>query len=389
MAAKKPTNLARLAVLAGNAKRRSANVRELARFAANSTCPLAAAGFATRVDFDHLLQGTDLAAPYGQSPFAFRRGNTFEELLRKDGHAPLLGLLKDNLHYNIAGAQVANVREGQPKNKAGLEARAKTTEQLVKTIVTGAKNAPNLIDGAVLGRTIGGSVAYFEADAVAAQFGRPIHVGEVKSFPTVDGQADPDKIGAAVAQVSIYILLLRELVEKVGGNPDLVSTQALLITAKNTGLQPTLCVKPVGREVDRARRILDQVPDVESMVGDLPAKIPSFETVTVGIESARLDRLSEIADAIGTEYRPACLSSCGLSRFCRERAHASGDPARMGGQLLRLLPGIDSIDRVSKLVANIGVKPEEKPVAEQLQRAATLRALLAPPPAAPARRVKA
>ena len=60
----------------------------------------------------------------------------------------------------------------------------------------------------------------------------------------------------------------------------------------------------------------------------------------------------------------------------------------MGGQLLRLLPGIDSMDRVPKLVAGVGVKAEEKPVAEQLQRAAALRARLAPPPASPARKGK-
>ncbi|WP_437656845.1 hypothetical protein [Sorangium sp. So ce1182] len=375
----------RLASLAGDAPRRRANVRELARYAATSSCNLAVAGFAARVDFDRLLQGTSLAAPFGQSPFAFRRGNRFEELLRRDGHEPLLALLKENLGYDTAGAKVANLREGQPRNKAGLEGRAKTTAELMKKIIAGSKAAPNLIDGAVFQREVGGVLAHFEADAVAARFGQPVHVGEIKSFPTVDGQADPDKVGAAVAQVSIYILLLRELVERVGGKPEIVSTEALLITAKNTGLQPTMCVKPVGREVDRAARILDQAPTVDEVAASIPASTPAFAAVATGDEAARLDALAKIADVVGTAYQPACLASCGLSRFCRERAHDDGAPCRMGGQLVRLLPGIASLDRAGELGRGAPAAVEEAAVADQLVRAARLRERLGLAATTPAR----
>lgn len=378
MVVKEQAAVDRLEALRGDAPRRSANVRELARFAANSACSLANVGFAARVDFDLLLRGTAFEAPFGQSPFAFRRGNRFEEMLRQDGHASLLGLLGEGLGFDAWGATVANLRQGYSRSKAGLEARASKTGELVEAIVKGEKEAPNLIDGAVLGRTIGGVQAYFEADAVAAQFGRPIHVGEIKSFPTVDGQADPEKIGAAVAQVSIYILLLRELVERVGGKGEMVSSDALLITTRNTGLQPALHVKAVGREVDRAARILDQAPAVVDLAAALPAGSPSFGRVAAGEENARLDSLSQIADAVGVVYRPSCLSSCGLSRFCRERAHGSGDPGRVGGQLVRLLPGIGSIDRVTELVNGGGAEMAEEAVAEQLYRADVLRKALAP-----------
>ena len=42
--------------------------------------------------------------------------------------------------------------------------------------------------------SIGGRTAYFEADSVAAFDGGRIHVGEIKSFPKVDGRVDPDKL---------------------------------------------------------------------------------------------------------------------------------------------------------------------------------------------------
>lgn len=371
----------RLDALAGKAPRRSPNVRTLAKYAANSECALAAVGFAAHVDFDRLLTKTRFEVPYGQSPFAFRRGNLFEERLRKDGYAPTLQLFKEHLGYDPANARVETLRKGFALNRKGLEARAVRTAELVGMITAGAKDAPNLIDGAVLTREIGGVPAYFEADAVAAHFEKPVRVGEIKSFPTVDGQADADKVGAAISQVSIYILLLRELVERLGGSGQIVSGEALLITPKNTGLQPTMTRKSVGRSVDRAARILDQAPSATDIAAALPSKLPSFESVSDPAlpEEARLEAAERLADAAGTKYCPSCLSSCGLSRFCRERAHRTGDPARVGGQLIRLLPGVSSLDRVAELSNGAPAEEMEAPVARELQRAAALLSSLQPP----------
>lgn len=365
----------RLATLAGQAPRSRANVRTLAKFAANSGCKLATLGFATRVDLDRVLVGTRFEVPFGQSPFAFRRGNTFEERLRRDGHRPLLEQFGSTLGYDIATAKVVNLRNGGRADDGGMPARASTTTDLVRAIVRGDAGAPNLLDGAVLTRVVGGVPAFFEADAVAARFAAPLHVGEIKSFPTVDGQADPDKVGAAIAQVAIYVVLLRELVVRVGGDPNLVSSDALLITPKNTGLQPTMVVKPVGREVDRAARILDQVPSATALVDALPQNVPSFGVVADrrAPEAARIDSAVEMAEKVGTAYQPSCLSSCGMSRLCRERAYQRGSPERFGGKLVRLLPNIKSLDRVVGLAKGDPARADEAPVAEQLVRAERLR----------------
>jgi len=350
-------------------------VRTLAKYAANSSCRLATLGFAARVDFDKLLAGTRFAAPFGQSPFAFRRGNRFEETLRENGHAPLLGLLGEALDYDTANARVENLRKGAGRT---MEDRSVRTRALVKEIVSGKRGAPNLLDGAVLSRSIGGTMAYFEADAVAAHFERPIHAGEIKSFPTVDGQADPDKMGAAIAQVSIYILLLRELAEEVGGKADQVTDQALVITAKNTGLQPTIVVKSVGREIDRAARILAQAPTADQLAKDLSPRVPGFGVVAAGDPVARIEAAHELAEQVGTNYRPECLSSCGLSRLCRHRAREEGCASRVGSHLVRLLPNIDNLDRATELADGAKPTADEQSVAEQLQRAAKLRLAFAP-----------
>jgi hypothetical protein len=139
--------LQRLETLAGKAPRRAADVRALARFAATSECRLAAVGFAARVDFDRLLEGTRFEAPFGQSPFAFRRGNRFEGRLRANAYAPMLGLLQAHLGHGIRDARVANLREGFEKSYRGMAARAKQSESAISTkaqrcderLCTGAK----------------------------------------------------------------------------------------------------------------------------------------------------------------------------------------------------------------------------------------------------------
>lgn len=365
----------RLDVLAGSAPRRSPNVRALARFAANVECTLATVGFAARVDFDQLLVGTRFEVPFGQSPFAFLRGNRFEERLRDKGHEPLLSLFRDKLGFDVTDARVSDLRKGA-WNRAGMEKRAQRTVDDVRAIVQQDTTAPNLLDGAVLTRDVAGVRSYFEADAVAARFDAPIRVGEIKSFPTVDEQADPEKVGAAVAQVSIYILLMQDLVAQVGGDPGkLVSDEALIITPKNTGLRPTMCVKAVGRHVDRARRILDQAPDATAIADDLPAKLPSFGEVHAPTAPTRqrLDRAQELAETLGTAYRPACLAACGFSRFCRHHAHRRGDIELLGGTLQRLVPGIESIDRVGALAGGAKASQGEQAVAEHLRRAQELK----------------
>lgn len=384
MASMKKSAQERLKELAAGAPVASANVRALARYASSHQCPTASLGFAARVDIDKLLVGTRYEVPFGQSPFAIQRGTRFEESLRENGHRPLLDLLQEHLHYDTTKAIVANLRDGKPPSQG----RADKTRERVTAIVAGKKGAPNLIDGAVLSRSIGGLVSFFEADAVAATFTDDIHVGEIKSFPTVDGQADPEKLGAALAQAAIYILLLKQLVADCGGDPARVSPDALLITTRNTGMQPFMTVKPTGREIDRAARILDSIVPVDDLVAAIPAKTPGFGAVAKADkrgESERVESAHKILDVVGCVYQPSCLSSCGFSKLCRARAEKSGDLLRVGTQFQRLVPGVTSIDRVGQLAAGSRPAPGEEAAAFKLVQAQALLAELVGAPPKPPR----
>jgi hypothetical protein len=377
----------------GGAPRRSPTVRVLAAYAQHTDCKLAALGFAAGVDFDHLLTGTQFQPPFGQSPFAFARGLAFENLLRENRYAAALELLRGLLGVAPAAARVMNLRDGYPAGPDRMPSRARDTAALLARIVRGEATAPHLIDGAVLRATIGGAVAYFEADALAARAGGEIRAAEVKSFPKVDDRVDPDKLGAALDQVAIYILLTREEAQRQGGDPErLVSDRALLITPRNVGLTPTLSEQRVEARVRRAARLLSTIPPAADVAASTPSRL-TFGPVadTEADERRRLDVLHDLADRVGTAYQPNCLSGCGNARFCRARAFRDGSPCLSGQPTLRLLPGVGTLGRAEELTRGAAPTAEEAPAAAVLERAGRLydaaTGSLAPPAPTPTRRL--
>jgi hypothetical protein len=361
--------------LRGSAVRRSPTVRVLAAFSSHTDCNTASLAFAAGVDMDRLLVGTQYQVQFGQSPFALARGNQFEASIRADGYSRALDLLRTRMSFDVTDARIVNLRDRFPKNRAGMLLRANETRELIGQILRGDRDAPNLIDGAVLTAQIGGARAFFEADALAARFDGPIHAGEVKSFPVVDGRPEPDKLGAALDQVAVYILLTQEVVASLGGNPaDAVSMTAMLIAPRNVGLTPTLEVQDVASRVRRVDKLLRQSLPVTDMAGGLPPGVFGEIADVAKDERRRLEVLDTLTDRVGTKLTSGCLSTCGLARYCRARAVSAGSPAIGGEQLTRLLPGVRSLPRALELAAGAPPTAAEAPAATQLARAGRLYA---------------
>jgi hypothetical protein len=357
----------------GGAPQRSPSVRVLAGFSGHADCSLAALGFAAGVDLDRLLTGTPFQAPFGMSPFAFARGEQFERSLAEGGYGPVLALLREHMGFDVRDAKVVNLRNAYPQNRQGMRLRAHETRTLLREIGRRDPQAPNLIDGAVLETHIGGIPAHFEADSLAARFGGEVHTGEVKSFPVIDGHTDNDKLGSALDQAAIYTLLTARTVEAVGGDPGIVSPQALLITPRNVGLRPTLSVINVARRMERAEQLLARAPDIRDLAQDLPPGTSFGPVADQNADSERrVDALHQIADEVGTHYVSTCVTGCGLYRFCRARARACGSTSLVGEKGLRLLPGVATLDRAAELAGGAPASEVERPVAEQLALAARL-----------------
>jgi hypothetical protein len=374
----------RLGEIRGGAAERSPNVRVLAAYAQNADCALAGLAFAARVNLDTLLKGTRYQLPFGQSPFAFQRGRAFEESLRANNYKTALDLLRAELQDPMHPARVVNLREKHPATRAGMRLRLQETQALLERIVKGDPAAPHLIDGAVLCGSVGGLEAFFEADALAARAGGEIRVAEVKSFPKVDERVDADKLGAALDQVAIYMLLTREAVARFGVDPlGWVSDLALLITPRNVGMQPTLSIKGVGLRIARAEKLLAGVPRVEDVLSTIPGGLSFGPVADAKAEEARrLTALHVLADTVGTAYKPGCLSTCGNARFCRERSFCSGSPDLLGTAAKRVLPEILSLDRAEELTRGVAPTALEAPAASLLATAGRLYDDVVPGPGA-------
>jgi hypothetical protein len=377
-----PAAATALARVRGQAPEIRANVRRLAAFANVHSCPTAAVAFAARIDTNRVLAATSMEMPYGQSPFAIGRGVAFEALLRRHGHAELRRVLTAGLDTDFTFAAIENLREGYAPNRTGLRMRATVTQTRMAEIADGPAE-PVVLDGAVLEADIGGLPAFFEADEMAIGVGGHIIVGENKSWPVVDGKpTDEDALGAALDQAATYVLLGRQTLEQAGVNPACMSDSVVLVTPRNTGLAPALHRQDVSSRIRRIERLLSAVPDVQETARSTPSSV-TFDMVADKTlpESVRLDAFGQVTDVLGRLYEPAsCLTSCGFAWACRQRLFAEADPAVVGGQVARALPGIASLSRVAELSQGAPASPVEAPAAAPLARAGRLYDELIPAP---------
>ena len=127
------------------------------------------------------------------------RGTRFEKDVKANDYEALIALLRQS-GFAVDQPRVLRLRNRHPINPRNpdpaLWARAKETRSAIRDMARGAETAFNLIDGGALEWDFGGTHARLETDG-SRGLGGQIRVIEIKSFPIVDGQADPEKVGAA------------------------------------------------------------------------------------------------------------------------------------------------------------------------------------------------
>ena len=83
----------------------------------------------------------------------------------------------------------------------------------------------------------------------------------------------------------------------------------------------------------------------------------------------RLDVLQNVANRVGTNYVPGCLTTCGNARFCRDRAVKAESPCMSGTAAARLLPEVHKLGRAESLTRGAKPTAAERPAATLLERA--------------------
>ncbi|GGT10919.1 hypothetical protein GCM10010207_07020 [Streptomyces atratus] len=350
----------RLAELRGTAVApRPLDARALAALAANPGCRRRALLDGAGVDKAALATALGSPAPFGQSQFAFVRGNAFEAKVKADGGTELMRLLHERLG---GGAEAPREVLVPDLTAAGPEGRAARTALALREATEAGGWA--LLDHPMLALEVAGSPTYLEPDAVAVHPDGTWTVVEIKSFPMIDGSADAAKVGAAARQSAVYVLALERIAELTEGVE--VGHRVLLVCPKDFSNLPTASVVDVRKQRAVTRRQLARLTRIE----DIAAALPEGTTFDPECSPQQLDAAVE---SVGATYAPECLAACELAFHCRAKARAAGAVEALGRSVRGELGGLTTVGAVLAAAAGKEGDPAD-PTVVALRRAAALRA---------------
>jgi hypothetical protein len=351
----------RLAELRGpEVPAKALDARALAALAANPGCRRRAILDGAGVDKTALASALGSPSAFGQSQFALTRGNAFEAKVKADGGAELLRLVHERLDRAAeppAEAQVPDLTAIGPEGRT-----ARTALALREATETGGWT---LLDHPMLALDVAGSPAFLEPDAVVVHPDGSWTVVEIKSFPMLDGSADPSKVGAAARQAAVYVLALEEVAARLEQAPK-VRHRVLLVCPKDFSNLPTASAVDIRKQravtarqlarLTRIQDIADALPDGTCFAPDLPA-----------------DELTAAVESVPATYAPECLSACELAFHCRDRSRAAGAVTSLGRSVRAELGGLTTVEDVLAAARGEAGDPDDPAVAA-LRRAAQLRA---------------
>ncbi|OLZ70034.1 hypothetical protein AV521_15965 [Streptomyces sp. IMTB 2501] len=355
----------RLAELRGpDVPAKALDARALAALAANPGCSRRAILDGAGVDKARLASALGAPSGFGQSQFALTRGNAFEARVKADGGAELLRLPHAHLDPGAeppAGAAVPDLTAHGPEGRT-----ARTALALREATRAGGWT---LLDHPMLALDVAGSLAFLEPDAVVVHPDGSWSVVEIKSFPVLDGSADPAKVGAAARQAAVYVLALEEvaarLTEERAPSPR-VRHQVLLVCPKDFSNLAAGSAVDIRKQRAVTARQLARLTRVEEIAEALP------EGMCFAPDQSAEELTAAVA-AVPATYAPECLSACELAFHCRERSREAGAVTRLGRPLRAELGGLTTAEDVLAAARGELGDPDDPAVAA-LRRAAALRA---------------
>ncbi|MFC4609501.1 hypothetical protein ACFO9E_16995 [Streptomyces maoxianensis] len=348
----------RLAELRGPAAQpHPLDARALAALAANPGCKRRALLDGAGVDKAALASALGSPAAFGQSQFAFMRGNAFEAKVKADGGTEMMRLLGVDAPAEV---RVPDLSAAGPEGRA-----ARTALALREATAAGVgEGAWTLLDHPLLALEVAGSPAYLEPDAVVVHPDGRWTVVEIKSFPMIDASADAAKVGAAARQAAVYVLALERVAALTDGAE--VAHSVLLVCPKDFSNLPTGSVVDVRKQLSVTRRQLARLTRIEDIAAALP------EGTTFDLERLAQE-LTAAVESVSAAYAPECLAACELAFHCRDRARESGAVEALGRGMRGELGGLTTIGDVLAAARGSAGDPNDPAVAA-LRRAAALRA---------------
>nr|WP_320774042.1 hypothetical protein [Streptomyces sp. CRN 30] len=337
------------------------DARALAALAANPGCRRRALLDGAGVNKTALADALGSPSAFGQSQFAFMRGNAFEARVKADGGRELLRLVHERLDASAeppSGAHVPDLSAAGPEGRTG-----RTELTLAEATESGGWT---LLDHPLLSLDVAGSPAYLEPDAVVVHPDGTWTVVEIKSFPMLDGAADPAKVGAAARQSAVYVLALEEAAARLGAEGTAVRHRVLLVCPKDFTNLPTAAVVDVRKQRAVTRRQLDRLTRIEEIADALPEG-------TCFAPDLPQEELTAAVELLPATYVPECLAACELAFHCRARSRTRAEVTSLGRSARAELGGLTTVGEVLAAAHGTAGDPDDPAVAA-LRRAARLRA---------------
>ncbi|MCQ4212675.1 hypothetical protein [Streptomyces longispororuber] len=344
---------------------RPLDARALAALAANPGCDRRALMDGAGVDKALLADALGAPSAFGQSQFALARGNVFEARVKADGGAELLRLV----HARVGGTgdpePVPDLVRAPDLSAAGPEGRTARTALALREAVQ-APGTWTFLDHPMVALDVAGSPAFLEPDAVVVHPDGSWTVVEIKSFPMIDGAADPAKVGAAARQAAVYVLALEQVAARLPEASPVVRDRVVLVCPKDFSNLPAASAVDVRKQLSVTRRQLTRLTRIE----DIAAALPPGTAFDPELPAAELRAAVESVPAM---YAPECLAACELAFHCRDRSRAAGAVTALGRPLRAELGGLTTVDAVLAAARGESGDPADPTVAA-LRRAAALRA---------------
>ncbi|MFC8142161.1 hypothetical protein ACFUKV_10370 [Streptomyces paradoxus] len=358
----------RLAELRGpDVPAKSLDARALAALAANPGCARRAILDGAGVNKTALASALGSPAAFGQSQFALTRGNAFEAKVKADGGAELLRLVHEKLDRSAEPPADARVPDLTASGPQGRTART----ELELREAAAHPGAWTLLDHPMLALDVAGSPAFLEPDAVVVHPDGGWTVVEIKSFPLLDGSADPAKVGAAARQAAVYVLALEEVAARLGAEPDgapapQVRHRVLLVCPRDFSNLPAASAVDIRKQRAVTARQLARLTRIEDIADALPEG-------TCFSPELPAEELTAAVESVPATYAPECLSACELAFHCRARSRQEGAVTTLGRPVRAELGALTTVEEVLAAARGEAGDPGDPAVAA-LRRAAALRA---------------
>ena len=360
------------------------DARALAALAANPGCERRALLDGAGVNKAALAGALGSPSAFGQSQFAFMRGNAFEARVKADGGAELLRLVHERLDPGAeppAAAAVPDLTASAP--------RAAPPVRRWRCARPPDAGGWTLLDHPMLALDVAGSPAFLEPDAVVVHPDGSWTVVEIKSFPMLDGSADPAKVGAAARQSAVYVLALEEVAARLGASPRRPAPRSATASCWSAPRTSPTSRPPSAVDVRKQRAVTRRQLARLTRIEDIADALPEGTCFAPDLPAAAAD--GGRRGASRATYAPECLSACELAFHCRARSRAEGAVTSLGRSVRAELGGLTTVEDVLAAARGEAGDPEDPAVAA-LRRAAELRAEALgrrapePPPAGSARR---